>query len=416
MAIARVPHHTFPVREAFRAIDVPDAIRMLERLLASMRFVATPLGRDPRLDLLRGFCVFAMIVDHVGGASWLYALTGGNRGPVTAAEGFVFLSGLVLGIASRRRVSRDGLGAAVRSTFARAWTLYALTVILTALFLGLTLGTSLSLWVDRSLLGEIASWPALAVSVLLVRFTWHGTDIMALYALLLVAAPLALLMLSEGHAWRLVGGSWALWLLFQVAPAQAVIPWPIEHASMFPFAAWQVLFLNALVLGYHREELAAWFARESARPHGVGIGFRLGLGVAACGMLVLGGVLSAERAHAMGQSMPAFGGIDLFDKASLGIGRLAAFASAASLAYLAVTYAWLPLERATGWLLIPLGQASLYAYAVHLFVIVAAYNIPPYVGSEESGWELHNTVGQLLLVLVVWAMVKRKVLFGLIPH
>ena len=34
--------------------------------------------RDPRLDLLRGFCVFAMIVDHVGGSSWLYALTGGN--------------------------------------------------------------------------------------------------------------------------------------------------------------------------------------------------------------------------------------------------------------------------------------------------------------------------------------------------
>ena len=72
-------------------------LRALETVLASMRFVATPLGRDPRLDLLRGFCVFAMIVDHIGGSSWLYALTGGNRGPITAAEGFVFLSGLVLG-------------------------------------------------------------------------------------------------------------------------------------------------------------------------------------------------------------------------------------------------------------------------------------------------------------------------------
>ena len=69
-----------------------------------------------------------------------------------------------------------------------------------------------------------------------------------------------------------------------------------------------------------------------------------------------------------------------------------------------------------GWLLIPLGQASLYAYAVHLFVIVAAYNVWPYVGSEQAGWELHNTIGQLLLVLLVWAMVKRRVLFSLIPR
>src|SRR5215218_9537606 len=107
MAVASLPrqHHT-----------VWSLVQTIEAFLASMRFVASPLGRDPRFDLLRGYCVFAMIVDHVGGTSWLYALTGGNRGPVTAAEGFVFLSGLVLGIVSRRRVSRDGLRAAVRSS------------------------------------------------------------------------------------------------------------------------------------------------------------------------------------------------------------------------------------------------------------------------------------------------------------
>ena len=80
MAIATLPRHTWSPWSALHAF---------EALIASMRFVATPIGRDPRLDLLRGFCVVAMIVDHVGGASWLYALTGGNTGPVTAAEGFV---------------------------------------------------------------------------------------------------------------------------------------------------------------------------------------------------------------------------------------------------------------------------------------------------------------------------------------
>src|SRR3954469_19678574 len=245
MDVASLPRQQLTPWRLFQAV---------ETLLASMRFVAAPLGRDPRLDLLRGFCVFAMIVDHIGGPSWLYLLTGGNRGPVTAAEGFVFLSGLVLGMVSRRRVTRDGLGVAIRASLGRAWTLYGLTVALTLIFVGLTVGTDLSIWVDRSLLGEVKSWPALVTSAALLHFTWHGTDILALYVLLMAASPLALFVLAEGHHWRMLAGSWALWLMFQVAPEQAVIPWPIEHATTFPFAAWQALFMTALVIGYRREE------------------------------------------------------------------------------------------------------------------------------------------------------------------
>jgi hypothetical protein len=405
VAVASIPRQTWTISGAFMA---------LEAFLASLRYVAAPVGRDPRLDLLRGFCVFAMIVDHIGGSSWLYTLTGGNSGPVTAAEGFVFLSGLVLGIVSRRRVERDGIQAALRSALARAWTLYALTVVLTLVFVGLTVWTSLSIWVDRTLLDEIQSWPSLLTSVVLLRFTWHGTDILALYALLLAAAPLALVVLANGRSWVLLTASWGLWLLFQLAPERAVIPWPIEHATKFPLAAWQLLFVNALALGYYRAQIAAWLAGETEHPRG--IGHRIAFGAGACVLLVVGVALSTDRAYAMGQAVPALASIDLFDKASLGIGRIAAFASAAVLIYTVLTIAWRPIERVVGWLLIPLGQASLYAYAVHLFTIVLAYNVPPYVGSDQPGWELHNTVGQLLLVLLIWAMVKRKVLFGLIPR
>jgi hypothetical protein len=411
MAVAALAHQSWTVRGALATLD---------SVLASMRYAASPLGRDPRLDVLRGFCVFAMIVDHVGGASWLYALTGGNSGPVTAAEGFVFLSGLVLGIVSRRRIAKDGLRGAIRSVLARAWTLYGLTVCLTLIFIGLTVGTDLAIWVDRSLLGEIESWPTLIVSVVLLRFTWHGTDILALYALLLAASPIALFLLDERRPWSLLAASWALWLLYQIAPGQLVVPWHIEHAATFPFAAWQALFTTALVLGYQRAEIGAWLTHESQRPHGAGLSFRLGLVAAAGGLLLLGAAFSTEQAHAMstvvGQSMPVLSSIDLFDKASLGLGRIATFASVALLVYGALTVCWRPVERTLGWLLAPLGQTSLYGYAVHLFLILVAYNVPPYVGSTEEGLELHNTVGQLLLVLAVWAMVKRRVLFGLIPR
>ena len=71
-------------------------------MLRSIAYAAVPEARgkrDLRIDLLRGFCVFVMTVDHVGGeSSWLYVLTGGNHFYVSAAEGFVLLSGIAMGM------------------------------------------------------------------------------------------------------------------------------------------------------------------------------------------------------------------------------------------------------------------------------------------------------------------------------
>src|SRR5881227_1452137 len=90
--------------------------------------------RDLRLDLLRGFCIFAMVVDHFGGDSWLYAITGGNRFYVSAAEGFIFISGFVMGQAYRSKRDRSGLPAAMGEALRRARTLYLATVTLTIIF------------------------------------------------------------------------------------------------------------------------------------------------------------------------------------------------------------------------------------------------------------------------------------------
>jgi hypothetical protein len=72
--------------------------------------------------------------------------------------------------------------------------------VLTLAFVGLTVWTDLAIWVDRALLGDIASWTDLLGSVVMLRFTWHGTDILALYALLLATAPIALLLLRSCSA------------------------------------------------------------------------------------------------------------------------------------------------------------------------------------------------------------------------
>src|SRR5205085_3908066 len=93
--------------------------------------------RDLRIDLLRGFCVFVMTIDHVGGeSSWLYVLTGGNRFFVSAAEGFVLLSGVSMGMVHANVIRRDGVRAMFGKVAGRARFLYALTVALTLTFAG----------------------------------------------------------------------------------------------------------------------------------------------------------------------------------------------------------------------------------------------------------------------------------------
>ncbi len=110
----------------FPSFAAPVVARVTERF-ADWRYAGGK--RDLRLDLLRGFAVFAMVADHLGGdPSWLYNVTGGNHFLFSAAEGFVFISGLVMGIVYAGIIAKKGVGEASWKALQRAVTLYLLTV------------------------------------------------------------------------------------------------------------------------------------------------------------------------------------------------------------------------------------------------------------------------------------------------
>jgi hypothetical protein len=152
--------------------------------------------RDLRLDLLRGFAVLAMVADHIGGErSWLYTITGGDAFFVSAAEVFVFISGLLMGSIYAGVITRQGLGAALRKTLQRTWTLYFLTAMLTLTFMAL----STQLHLEWGLTVASATWPDLIISVLTLHRTFYLTDILLLYTLLVLAAVPVLVLLVYGH-------------------------------------------------------------------------------------------------------------------------------------------------------------------------------------------------------------------------
>jgi len=401
-------------QRAHSASSVPG---LLDRLRALSYFRASDVAerRDLRVDLLRGFCIFAMVVDHFGGDSWLYAITGGNRFYVSAAEGFIFISGFVMGQAYRRRKDRSGLVAAMSDALRRARTLYLATVALTLLFSALYLYTEIALWTGRDFGLGIHSFAEIIIAASTLHYTYHGTDILAMYTLLVLAAPFVLLLLSIGEWYWVLIPSWLWWLAYQIYPEQASMPWYIRHGENFPVAAWQVLFVTGYVLGFHRERVAAWLQRFR----------RVRVATAAVGLSMTLGLISLAWGTANGA---AFGIFDVnpnvldetspFFKVSLRPWRLVAFVSVAIGAYTLVTYLWAPIRRGIGWLMLPLGQAALYSYIVHFFLILLVYNLAPWLSTLpwEPTTDVLIPILQIAVVLLLWAFVRRRVLFGFIPN
>ncbi len=334
-----------------------------------------------------------MVIDHMGGASFLYPFTGGNRFFVSAAEGFIFLSGLMVGLIYGRRIDRDGLAQVQLRLLRRAFTLYGVTLGLTFTFVGLSRLAGMPWLQDVEPLT-----PALAVALLTLHHTYYLVDVMLLYTLALAIAPLALLLVHSGHTTIVVALSVGLWALFQVFPTQATVPWEITNNDTFRFSAWQLWFFGGMVIGYHRDALWARLRRIPLRPAIVTL-------VAAAAVLV---VLRLVLPDATAER--------IFDKTYVRPTRVAAFAVFFPLFYLALTYAWSPLERALGWLLLPFGQNALYVYAMHLFAVFFSALVLPYVPFFDRANPWLNTLVQVLAVLAIWVMVKRGVLFDVVPR
>src|SRR4051794_16997728 len=95
---------------------------------------AKPSQRIAAFDILRGFFLLVILIDHIElYPSGFDLLTGRGRLMVSAAEGFFFMSGLLLGLVYKRRIAL-GMRFIFKRMWGRALELYLLSVLLTLLF------------------------------------------------------------------------------------------------------------------------------------------------------------------------------------------------------------------------------------------------------------------------------------------
>lgn len=358
--------------------------------------------RDLRLDFLRGLAICSMVVNHLTSQSYFNNITQGHI-YASSAEGFVFLSGMVLGLVTRQRIQKIGLKEAMKKLLERAWTLY-----ITSFFLITVLGLLTIVapgWTRPAFDAAPGSW----WQILLAAATFHLAppviDILQLYVLCIAASPAMFWLLRKGWWAPLLAISWSVWGLQQLHPyALSFQPLDRDH-PYFSFASWQILYVHGLAAGYYRSQLQKLWGRIPKIPL-----------VTVLLAITIGSMVTAHYDLQLGVWPTHFSDrvnwLAWTNRSTNGPIRLVSLLGLFPLLYMVVDYFWQPLNKAFSKVLIPLGQNSLYVYILHVPVSVLWFMIPGLTAS--SG--IVPTLLQVIAIAVFWLMVKKQVLFNVIPR
>ncbi|MEQ1559354.1 MAG: OpgC domain-containing protein [Methyloglobulus sp.] len=386
--------------------------------------------RDLRLDFMRGFVIPLLIVGHFDYFSLFMYIGWERMGVVSTAEIFVTLAGVVVGMVYGKKIKKDGFDACLTALLSRAAQLYKVNV-----FIILTVGvlryvpfidmTAVTTFHDPYRNINYPLYPSindgifrLLSSALMLRCGPHQFQIIGLYVVLFaLVTPLAFWMLQKKQLKMLLGISWVLYLInFGVPESQvatAEIRWTgAQFEYAFPLIAWQLIYIHGIVAGYYKKELMEFFNGS--------IGKQLIYAAFLISFCFFIFTLNHPIKEFVEWSKLSFVPpatfehlyFNYFQKYKLGPGRLFNMVALFISIYVLLTLYWKPINRALGWFLIPLGQASLYIFFIHIFLLLLVSNTP-FPGYHDF-WI--NTGIHFVILTLIWLMVKTQFLFRWIPR
>lgn len=339
------------------------------------------------IDALRGLMLVLMTLTHL--PTRLTNPLGQPFGYVSAAEGFVLLSGYMAGLVYGRQAIEKGIAPMRRAFWRRALLVYGCHAAMLAFLF--TVIALIGIRVDEPAVKNLMSFylrqplDALAGGLLLI-YQPPLLDILPMYVLLMLASPWAF-SLALQRGWGVVlAGSFTLWLLAQAGLARwlyhAAEPWvhmpvPYGETGAFNSFAWQLLWV-----------LGLWMGATRHGPQARSIRFPPAVVALAAAIAITGLVWR----HVSGQA--PFGADEAlnlwFDKWQLGPLRLL---NLLALLVLLVRFGpWLTAHLPRVRMLETLGAASLAVFCVHLVVVLLTLSL--------FGAELHRAWAVDLPLLV----------------
>ena len=213
------------------------------------------------IDGLRGYFLVFMLINHLifVGGYWMLLINHNQLVFVEDAQGFVFLSGLLIGMVYGRRMEKSGYDAASQKVWARAFELYryAMGIGMAVLVAQMILPDAYRVW--NLWLGFTTFDDPLrlaAIGALLFQPTFM--DILPQYIVYMIFAP-PIIWLCLKDKWAYVAFvSIMLWMAGQLGlqrlVTEAINAWIIGSDQQgirvsFNLFGWQIVFFSGLVLG-----------------------------------------------------------------------------------------------------------------------------------------------------------------------
>ena len=396
----------------------------------SPRYVPETGDRDLRIDFMRGVAMTILLIVHFEFYSWYNLLVWERVGILTGAGPFVSLSGIVLGMIYKRKLATEDFKSVAFKMIGRGLQLYRVNLFIAFSVYLLSLipiidTKLLTVYINEYThevfpLFPTAEMPFMQVigHLLLLKSNPPYTQILGLYTILLLLAPVALWLLKNNKTGILLGLSFFTYFVNQAYPS---MPTGSQFEYAFPLLSWQVLFFIGMAVGYNRDKLEEFWAIPLGKI-AFGITFLICLGLFFFAQNTPNpNVPDWSKLHMI--SAETYRDIyeKYFAKDILRIGRVINVVAFLVVAYWALTKYWRIITDMFGRFFIPLGQASLYVFIVHLYLILALYNTGLInMGNNfltiGSGNPWINTLVHTAVLFVVWYMVKKKFLFKIIPR
>lgn len=326
-------------------------------------------GKRPRiltLDILRGFLLCVILIDHLGFfPSPFEFFTGRGLLWASAAEGFFIISGILVGYVYAPRMIA-GAKAATLKIWRRAGVIYAGFVLVTLVMVAL--GHLISPPMNGSGLWVDPSWLGLLLQTFGLQYTYGWADFLRYYALFMLAAPLVLWLCVKRLGWVVIAVTVTLWL------ARGENIW----------LAWQLLFMGGIVAGYYLPSMQHRLQKlGEVRTRAI----RRGIYIVAA-VTILTSVLTQRAAVFLTQTYDGFAALPawvqsaanslygvhdsiapLIDKDSLAPLRLVMAIIWFTAIYLFIRYHEASIEKLARGSLRVIGENSLLVYIIEAFVI-----------------------------------------------
>lgn len=338
------------------------------------------------LDLLRGTFLIEIIAFHsIWSPSLIIFITGGDRLPASAAEGFFAISGLLVGYLYAPKILSK-TSTLFKKIWKRAALLYGLSVLFTFFYTGWALLEPNSAKFATMWQGDPIDF---VVQTLTLQYTYGWADFLARYAVFMLFAPFAVWLVAKNKAWIVALISFAMWLIFRNAD------------PLLPYSAWQIIFMYGIILGYYLPHIESWFRRLAKnKQRTVALAICLPAITTYIASIIIFVVLPLAQPHNV--ALANFNGellAQFFQKSTLMPARIAIGVLWLSALYILFRRYEKQIARYTFGVIETLGRQSLFVYSLHAFVLFA---IDLYFRPQPGTSKIINTVVTACIISIIY--------------